>query len=352
MKKARNGFTKTLPYLCLAGVIALGLMTIVGTGGGGGGSGDGGGTSNSTPVTCVSNLLDTGQINCYNNSEEITWPLSGEAFYGQDAQYSTNPMIFSDSGTTVTENVIGLTWQKEDDGIQYNWYEASGTYDATYNPGSTDVCGSLNLDGYSDWRLPTAKELMSIVNYGAGGPAIDITYFPNTSSDHYWSSTPSVVIFDYAWSVYFASGWLFSDPFSDGACVRCVRGSSWGGNDFVDNGDGTVTDNITGLIWQQADDGVARRWEDALSYCENLTLAGSSDWRLPDIKELESIVDYTTQSPAIDTTYLPTTQSLDYWSSTTRVGSFDYAWSVNFAYGWTGYQGDKAGTFLHVRCVR
>lgn len=192
---------------------------------------------------------------------------------------------------------------------------------------------------------------MSIVNYGTTSPAIDITYFPNTSSDNYWSSATRAGSFDVAWAVDFQIGRLFIGGLSDGACVRCVRGSSWGENDFVDNGDGTVTDNITGLIWQQADDGVARRWEDALSYCENLTLAGSSDWRLPDIKELESIVDYTTEWPAIDTTYFPTTQSLDYWSSTTLPDSFDVAWGVNFYAGWTE-TGNKASTFLHVRCVR
>lgn len=442
MKQARNGFIKTLPYLCLVGVSALGLMTIVATGGVGGG--DGGGISNSAPVadaghdmnatidslvildgsgstdadgdtltyswsftsvpigstavlsdptvvsptfttdvvgtymirlvvndgtedstedtvtitalTAVSNLLDTGQINCYNNSEQIAWPRPGEAFYGQDAQYSTNPMIFSDNGTTVTDNVTGLTWQKEDDGIQYNWYEASGTYDATYNPGSTDVCGSLILDAYSDWRLPTRRELMSIVNYGTLSPAIDITYFPNTSSANYWSSTTWAGSGDVAWAVDFTSGRVtygFGDKAS-GLCVRCVRGPSWGGNDFVDNGNGTVTDNITGLIWQQEDDGIVRRWEGALSYCENLVLAGSSDWRLPDIKELESIVDYTTSVPTIDTTYFPTTKSFDYWSSTTKLGNSDhpYAWVVDFTIGWIDYDSDKDSRLVYVRCVR
>ena len=66
----------------------------------------------------------------------------------------------------------------------YNWYQACGTYDATYNPTSQNVCGSLNLGGYSDWRLPTKKELMSIVDYSIPypGPTINTTYFPNTNS--------------------------------------------------------------------------------------------------------------------------------------------------------------------------
>ncbi len=81
--------------------------------------------------------------------------------------------------------------------------------------------------------------------------------------------------------------------------------TDYGINIFVDNEDGTITDNATGLMWQQADDGTTRNWENALQYCENLTHAGYSDWRLPNAKELHSIIDYTrcpdvTNSPAID----------------------------------------------------
>jgi len=85
---------------------------------------------------------------------------------------------------------------------------------------------------------------------------------------------------------------------------RMVRGNvDYGKNDFVDNGDGTVSDFATGLMWQKADDGTGRDWQEALSYAENLELAKYSDWRLPNAKELQSIVDYirspqTTSSPA------------------------------------------------------
>ena len=87
---------------------------------------------------------------------------------------------------------------------------------------------------------------------------------------------------------------------------RMVRQStSYGINNFVDNSDGTITDAATGLMWQQADDGTTRDWENSLSYAEGLSLAGHDDWRVPNAKELQSIVDYTrcpsvTNSPAID----------------------------------------------------
>ena len=88
---------------------------------------------------------------------------------------------------------------------------------------------------------------------------------------------------------------------------------------FTDNGDGTVTDNTTGLMWQKQDDGVRRTWDQALEYCKGLSLGGHSDWRLPTVKELQSIVDYAKHNPAIDTMFFPDTKASVYWSSTTRI---------------------------------
>jgi hypothetical protein len=111
-----------------------------------------------------------------------------------------------------------------------------------------------------------------------------------------------------------------------------VRGSTnYGINDLHDNGDGTITDNATGLMWAKTDNGEAILWEDALNYAENATLSGYDDWRLPNIKELQSIVDYTrspatTNSAAIDPAFEcseitdegGSTNYPFYWSSTTH----------------------------------
>ncbi len=120
--------------------------------------------------------------------------------------------------------------------------------------------------------------------------------------------------------------------------------------DFNDNGNKTVTDNITGLIWQQEDNDSLYTWENALSYCESLALAGKSDWRLPNVRELESIVDEATYHPAINTTYFPNTNSMYYWSSTANT-EYGYAvWYVNFDNGRVGR--DVKSLNLYVRCVR
>ena len=301
----------------------------------------------SPPQVTISTLPDTGQTTCYDTSGTVI-SCTGT---GQDGEYSINPMSFTDNGGgTVTDNVTGLMWQQEDDNQTYNWYEASGTYDAIYNPGSTDVCGSLSLAGYSDWRLPSKKELMSIVNYGTYQPAIDTTYFPNITS-LYWSSTTKGTPF--AWLVYFNSGYAYYyNNITNYLYVRCVRDGQYPTQSFTDNGNGTVTDNNTGLMWQAKDDNTTRTWEQALAYCEGFSFAGYSDWRLPNVKELESITDDTTYNPAIDTTYFPNTDASFYWSSTTVANYTSRSWLVYFSDGHVDSGADKTSSSYYVRCVR
>src|SRR3989339_1091426 len=128
-------------------------------------------------------------------------------------------------------------------------------------------------------------------------------------------------------------------------------GVAWAG-DYTDNLNGTVTDNGTGLIWQQEDDNTTRTWEAAISYCEGLSLAGETDWRLPNMKELESIIDDSRNNPAIDIKAFPNTNSSNYWSSTTPKASYTfYAWVVNFYSGSVSYYGNVKTNGMYVRCV-
>lgn len=124
--------------------------------------------------------------------------------------------------------------------------------------------------------------------------------------------------------------------------------------DFTDNGDGTVTDNETLLMWQQEDDNITKAWENAISYCEDLSLVSHADWRLPNRNELQSIVDYRKiyPDPAINPTYFPNTNSSNYWSSSSSWSGTGYAWSVDFFGGRGSVQGNGKTNSYYVRCVR
>jgi hypothetical protein len=120
---------------------------------------------------------------------------------------------------------------------------------------------------------------------------------------------------------------------------------------YVDHGDGTVTDTATGLMWQQADDGQRRTWQNALSYCEALDLAGRRDWRLADVRELRSILDYGRFDPSINPAFVCLSSS--YWSGSTVAGGPDSAWKVSFDSGYMiGFPKNHPYYLAYVRCVR
>ena len=119
---------------------------------------------------------------------------------------------------------------------------------------------------------------------------------------------------------------------------------------LTDNGNGTVTDSGTLLMWQKGENS-PMTWEAALPFCEGLSLGGVTDWRLPNIKELSSLVnDAKMTEITIDTTMFPGTHSASYWSSTTNSANSVMAWEVLFSYGSSNCS-SKINS-LYVRCVR
>ncbi|MDC7222284.1 MAG: DUF1566 domain-containing protein [Spirochaetales bacterium] len=309
-------------------------------------------------------VTDAGQTKCYDNEGNvIDAPEPGELYYGQDAQYQGIPMSFTDNGDgTVTDNNTGLMWQQ------------TPPSDKMFYSDAAEYVENLELGGYDDWRLPTIKESFSIAlldghlnaeDISLAQPYIDTEFFdffydeakPYTGS--YWTSTvckmPATNDYELMEKNYgfnWADGHLksYGDGFNiDGsttnfqipAGVRAVRGEEnvYGVNDFADNGDGTVTDKATGLMWSQQDsgwvndDGTIRKeegenfgwgrtWVDTLAWVEKMNeveYLGYSDWRLPDIKELQSIVQYgKTELPATDPDYFDLSRPDCFvWSSTT-----------------------------------
>lgn len=131
---------------------------------------------------------------------------------------------------------------------------------------------------------------------------------------------------------------------------------------FADNGDGTVTDEASGLQWKRCSEGQSwdgatctgeasiQNWQGALQLADAASYAGRSDWRLPNIKELASIVEQACYDPAIDPGIFPGTPSYVFWSSSPSANYASSAWYVYFYYGYDGYYSKYNG--LHVRLVR
>jgi len=190
--------------------------------------------------------------------------------------------------------------------------------------------------GHSDWRMPTIKELGSITNLAhCFSPApVDHNYFPYTKRYPYcWSFTTSASDSSKGWCIGFYYGDAMIKDKSNNYCARAVRGGQTESlNHLLINGDGTVTDTTTGLMWQRATAG-EMKWEAAISYCEDLNFSGYDDWRLPNLKELRSIVDFSRFGPAIDTTVFPDTMLWGYHSSTTYVCSPDSVMAIHFGLG-------------------
>jgi len=156
--------------------------------------------------------------------------------FGEDSDYTINPPSYtkldaqgkplSDSATSwsmIKDNVTGLIWENktDDDSIHdkdkvYSWIDAFNIFIARLN--------DEKFGGFSDWRLPTIKELSMIVNRGACNPAINQKYFPNTVSNWYWSSTTYAHDTGYAWCVNFWPGSVGSYSKSYSYYVRAVRG--------------------------------------------------------------------------------------------------------------------------------
>ncbi len=287
-------------------------------------------------------IADTGQDRCFGSRSETAFPDEGQAFFGQDAQYETNAPRYQDNGDgTVSDLTTGLIWQKA---------PAAQKYDQA---GAEAYAKDLRFAGSSDWRLPTIKELFSIADFRGNmrtrTPYIDTDAFDFVYPDsaqgesgrpgernmdaQYCSSTVYLGITmgrdQSAFGFNFADGRIKSYPLHAARYVRCVRGNKdYGKNRFKDNRDGTVTDRASGLTWQTADSGKAMDWKGALAHAESLEFAGHDDWRLPNVKELQSIVDYSRapdaakrsqQGPAIDRIFKLTEDESWFWTSTTHI---------------------------------
>jgi hypothetical protein len=312
-------------------------------------------------------IVATGQAACYSSSGAAT----ACAGTGQDAEHGGNAPSYTASadGRMVTDNVTGLLWTRDSD------TDGDGAVDYAdkLSPDeAADYCAGLALGGQS-WRLPTIKELYSLILFSgrdassySGTDTATLVPFLDPAFDWAFGDLDAgdrIIDAQYASATRYVAttmgggATMFGVNFVDGRIkgypltgkkyyVRCVAGSgAYGVNRFAANGDGTVSDHATGLMWEQGDH-AAQDWDAALATCAAAATGGHADWRLPNAKELQSIVDYgrapdSGGSAAIDplfeaTAFINEGGATDwgyYWTSTTHLtneGNGSYAVYLSF----------------------
>ncbi len=368
---------------------------------------------------CGCPLPATGQTTC--------WDSNGNAIScagtGQDGELRKGaPLAYADNGDgTVTDVNTGLMWEKlSHDGTvhdDHNMYTRQNAF------GHVATLNRMSFAGHADWRMPNVRELLSIVTYQnllpTVAPAFDngcssgcsVTTCSCTFSGDTWTSTSEADSPSNMWFVDFQDGQVGAGLEHGMGPVRAVRDGSGGcplpatgqttcwdssgnaiscagtGEDgelrkgaplaYADHGDGTVMDLNTGLVWEKlSDDGTVHdkdslyTWANAfaghVATLNATSFAGHNDWRLPNIRELQSIANYQSFNPAVSSAFnnncapgchattCSCTASSDYWSSTSSVSDPSGAWYVTFSYGRVDAFGRSGGksSAAFVRAVR
>ncbi len=270
----------------------------------------------------------TGQTKCYDNEKEIECPAKGDEFYGQDAQYADlgycAPPNYTverkiENEPVVIDNYTGLVWQQKvylpETYIGWSRYR--------------NYCETLNYGGYNDWRLPSILEYRSIMNFGRHHPNVDPKYFPDTPPEYFVTSTytsnscgslPHVTPATWVRLINFdhfettSTNGCSDDP-SFNLPARCVRGNkSFAERSMselnVSENKSLYVDNNNSLLLVGAPGG--KKWTEALDYCESLTFAGLSDWRLTNINESSLFMEnLSNRDPAYSYYYSSTTEEYD-----------------------------------------
>ncbi len=291
---------------------------------------------------------------------------------------------FTDNGNgTVTDNLTGLMWTKGGNApgplgcvpfVAKTWADAL-TYIACLN--------AISYLGYADWRLPNVNELESLINAEEADTAtwLNGQGFAVVQSAYYWSSTTYAFDTSRAWDVNMSNGYVNANSkvnnsdyvwpvrgattppaelwktnqttsYTAGDDGDLERGVTWPSPRFTDNGNGTVTDNLTGLVWlKNADCFGTQTWANALNSANTLNSgecgltdgSAEGDWRMPNRKELRSLIDYSQNIPALPAGHPFTNVRTNfYWSSSTDANIFVFVWAVNM---WDGdvITGPKVG---------
>jgi hypothetical protein len=326
---------------------------------------------------------DTGITDCSDGSVNIP-ACSIAQFPGQDGEFGRDVNNYNDSDghagfsftkisdtgaelpldahewSCVKDNVTGLLWEnKTDNGGLHDKNHSYSNYNSGFNPKNeyataTDVTGFVadvntqGLCGVNHWRLPTNIELQGIIDFSIGlpGPVIDQGFFSNATNDVYWTASPQLKKPNSGWLIYLDDGRIFDDHLDRNASVRLVSGSSPAHSYAISTDGQEVTDNATGLIWQRCVEGMvwdgsactglpsSFMFQEALQRVETVNYSSGKHWRMPNVKELASLLDTSINNDVIiDNKVFPGTPNDQYWTSSPYTTDAFFAWVVHFFYG-------------------
>lgn len=334
-------------------------------------------------------MVASGQTALYDHDGAVLSSLSiGDDFYGQDASYlKGQTMTYTDNGdSTVTDNNTELMWQQVPISDKLSWEDAkeycenlvfagyddwrlpnikelfslndfgkgwpyidteyfflaSGEVDKSEQFWSSNIYVGTTVEGGENSAFGVNHVTGHIKTYAMGGDDMpsdmDDDGAPsdggpegtdNGNPEEISDSTSVLPPSDGEMPGGDNTGTMESPLFKH---VRAVRGNTYGENQLVDNEDGTITDEATGLMWSQDDDGEGLDWENALAYAEAATLSGYDDWRLPNVKELQAIIDYSYSPSAYDEANLGA--AIDPMFNCTAI--VNEAGNDDYGYYWTG----------------
>ncbi|KJU81380.1 secreted protein containing DUF1566 [Candidatus Magnetobacterium bavaricum] len=326
---------------------------------------------------CLTGAAQAGTVSLPQTGQTTSYATGDDGYYEAGVAWPnprfTDNSIADSNNQTVTDNLTGLVWAKDANlpGTSKTWQEALD-YVASMNSGPGTY-------GYTDWRLPNINELESLFNAGQATLSIYLKSigFTNVQHNHYWSSTTyandtsnawlglyvdyvngnKTAPYYYVWPVRSGQSGAFGNSFvwktgqtttyatgDDGALQR---GVAWPSPRFTDNGNQTVTDNLTGLIWAKdagaptvgSCTGGYMTWQSTLNYVACINTAnylGYTDWRLPNKKELFSLIDFKMSDLSSLSDYpFYNVQHSYHWASTTIHNATSYAWRVYMVAGFT-----------------
>ena len=275
-----------------------------------------------TVLKTMKRLPDTGVKTGYTNTP------------GEDADFTINePFFIVNANGTALDTITGLLWQRNDGGEMT--IENARRY-----------CDTLSLGGFTDWRLPNVYEAYSILNHQNTNPALDVNVFVKTAAQYWWTSDRQLNDTNKIWCTN-SGGGVGNHPKTETSSaggtkkfhVRAVRDvvAPISMQHFSSFTPSLVKDEMTGLIWAKSALSDTITWEDALLYADSSSFGGYTDWRLPNVKELQSLVDVKRINPAVNTGYFSLLPFMKIWTSTTLFGKAGSAWYLDTRYGITTY---------------